>query len=118
MEAENLYTDFDKIAQHWTTTANEDFEAMQRMFDAKLYHWCLFLGHIALEKLLKALFVQERQMHAPRTHNLFRLAELAGIPLSDEHADWLDMITTFNLNARYDDHKRTFFKLCTLGYTQ
>ncbi|MEA3446198.1 MAG: hypothetical protein U9R19_15880 [Bacteroidota bacterium] len=30
----------------------------------------------------------------------------------------LDEITSFNLNARYDDYKREFYSICTLDYTK
>jgi hypothetical protein len=38
--------------------------------------------------------------------------------MSDEYADWLDEITSFNLNARYDDYKREFYNLCTAAYAK
>lgn len=47
----------------------------------------------------------------PFTHNLYRIAELIEIELSDEYGDWLDEITSFNLNARYDDYKKEFNSL-------
>ena len=37
--------------------------------------------------------------------------------MTNELADWLDEITSFNLNARYDSFKREFYKLCTPEYT-
>jgi HEPN domain-containing protein len=76
------------------------------------------LGHISVEKLLKALYVNKFEKHAPFTHNLYRLAEQLEIELTDEYADWLDEITSFNLNARYADYKKEFFSLCTPEYTE
>jgi hypothetical protein len=38
--------------------------------------------------------------------------------MSDEYSDWFDEITSFNLNARYDDYKKEFNRLCTPDYTQ
>lgn len=38
--------------------------------------------------------------------------------MPNDYADWLDEITSFNLNARYDDYKREFYKLCTDDYTR
>jgi hypothetical protein len=55
--------------------------------------------------------------HAPTIHNLYRLAELSKIKLPDDYIDWLDTITSFNINARYDDYKKEFYKLCTKKYT-
>jgi len=49
--------------------------------------------------------------------NLYRLAELNELELTDEYSDWLDKITSFNLNARYDDYKRKFYTLCTVDFT-
>lgn len=78
----------------------------------------LFLGHILVEKLLKALYVKLHKKHAPTIHNLYRLAELCEIDLTAEYSDWLDTITSFNINARYDDYKREFYNLCTPAYTE
>ncbi len=110
--------DIDKIVNHWIDTSDEDFNTMEMLFFSKSYGWSLFLGHISTEKLLKALYVKKFNEHAPFTHNLYRLAELIGLELSDEHADWLDEITSFNLNARYDDYKKEFYNLCTPQYTE
>lgn len=38
--------------------------------------------------------------------------------MSEEYSDWLDEITSFNLNARYDDYKKEFYKLSTPDYTR
>lgn len=110
--------DIEKIVNHWITTSDDDFNTMEMLFISKSYGWSLFLGHISTEKLLKALYVKKFNEHAPFTHNLYRLAELIGLELSDEHADWLDEITSFNLNARYDDYKKEFYNLCTPQYTE
>ncbi len=63
--------------------------------------------------MLKAVYVDKYKKHSPFLHNLYRLAELSEIELTDEQSDWLDKITSFNLNARYDDYKREFNLLCT-----
>ena len=51
--------------------------------------------------------------HAPYIHNFLRLAELSYIQLNDEQRDILIKITTFNLESRYPDEKRSFGKKCT-----
>ena len=115
---DNSQIDIDKIVQHWVETSDDDFNTMYTLFRSKSYHWALFMGHIAIEKLLKAYFVKQNEHHAPYTHNLYRLAEFGGLSISEEHADWLFKITTFNLNARYDDYKREFYDICTLDFTK
>lgn len=90
---------------------------MVHLFDAKDFHWALFMGHIVLEKLLKATVVKTTQKHAPFTHDLTKLASLTDIQFTEEYLDWLDTISTFNLNARYDSYKEAFYKKCTLEFT-
>ncbi len=109
--------DVEKVINHWRTTSLEDYNTMINLYNSKTYHWSLFVGHISIEKLLKAYYVKTKKKHAPPIHNLYRLAEISGIKITEEYADWLDTITSFNINARYDDFKREFFKQCTQEYT-
>jgi HEPN domain-containing protein len=115
---DNPQLDIDKIVNHWVETSDDDFNTMLTLFGSKSYHWALFMGHIAIEKLLKAYFVRQNESHAPFTHNLYRLAELGGLEISEKYADWLLKITTFNINARYDDYKKEFYNLCTVDFTK
>ncbi|MFW5760844.1 MAG: HEPN domain-containing protein [Cyclobacteriaceae bacterium] len=118
MSDNKLNIDVNKIVKHWIETSDDDFKTMLTLYNSKSYVWALFLGHISTEKLLKALYVKRFKEHAPFTHNLYRLGELIGLDMSDEHSDWLDEITSFNLNARYDDYKKEFYQLCTSDYTK
>ena len=118
MDEQKFDIDVDKVVKHWIETSDDDFETMLSLYDSKSYCWCLFLGHISIEKLLKAYYVLQNKTHAPFTHNLYRLAELNKLELSEEYSDWLDKITSFNLNARYDDYKREFYTLCTKEFTK
>ena len=110
--------DVENIVKHWIDTSEDDFKTMLSLYDSKSYTWALFLGHISVEKLLKALYVKKYKRHAPFLHNLYRLAELSNLEMSEEQSDLLDKVTTFNLNARYDDYKREFYLLCTLDFTK
>jgi HEPN domain-containing protein len=115
---DNPQIDIEKNVKHWTETSDADFNTMLTLFRSKQYHWALFLGHISIEKLLKAYYVKVKGAHAPFTHNLYRLAELSDLEISEEYAEWLFKITTFNLNARYDDYKREFYSMCTADFTK
>ena len=115
---DNSQLDIDKIVKHWIETSDDDFEAMLTLFRSNIYHWALFMGHISIEKLLKAYFVKNKRTHAPFTHNLYRLTELSDMEISEEYAEWLFKITTFNLNARYDDYKKEFYQICTIDFTK
>lgn len=61
----------------------------------------LFFCHLALEKTIKALVVATTGDIPPRTHNLLRLAELAGAALTDENAEFLGEMMQFHIEGRY-----------------
>lgn len=117
MKTNNINIDVEKIVKHWVDTSDEDYKTMLSLYNSRAFSWSLFLGHISVEKLLKAYYVNKFKKHAPFTHNLYRLAELNELEFSEKYADWLDEITSFNLNARYDDYKREFNTICTHEFT-
>ncbi len=70
MIGNNSNINVDKIVSHWIETSDNDYQTMINLFNSKSYSWALFLGHITVEKLLKALYVKKFEKHAPFTHNL------------------------------------------------
>ena len=109
--------DIEKTYTHWISTSNNDFTTMINLYNSKDYHWALFIGHLVIERLLKADIVKETKVHAPFTHDLRKLAKLSKIDFNPEHFIWLDTITTFNINVRYDSYKKAFYKKCTDSYS-
>ena len=104
--------------EYWKETAERDYAAMLHLFENKDFQWSLFMGHLVIEKLLKAFYVKMKNAQPPLIHDLLRIAEKAGLELTNKQMDTLDTITTFNLRARYDDYKMLFYKKCTLEYTK
>lgn len=45
------------------------------------------------------------------------LAEKCNLDLTDEQVEKLQIITQFNISARYDDYKESFNRKCTDEYT-
>ncbi len=107
----------DKLIKYWIDGSDDDFETMVVMFDSKRLSWSLFIGHLMIEKLLKAYYVKVRSDYPPFTHNLLRLAEKSDLELTDDRKEQLVTITAFNINARYDDYKMSFKKQCTPEFT-
>ncbi len=110
--------DIDKIVGHWLDSAEQNYQTMQHMIDSNDYSWALFLGHLVIEKTLKSLYVKKLHRHAFFTHDLLRLASKIGLDIPDEYEEWFDEITTFNLNARYDNYKQEFYRLCTKEFSE
>jgi len=55
---ENTNFDTAKIVQFWIESSDDDFETMITLYDNKRLSWSMFLGHLMIEKLLKALFTK------------------------------------------------------------
>jgi len=55
---ENSDFNSDKIIRYWLDSSDDDFETKMTPYDNRRYSWSMFLGHLMIEKLLKALFVK------------------------------------------------------------
>ncbi len=109
----------DDYIKYWMNSSEKDFITMENLFNSKDYSWSLFMGHLVLEKLFKALYIKKRAgtSQTPKTHDLLLLSQKAGAETDDKKKDLLDLITTFNISARYPDYKNSFYNKCTKEYT-
>jgi len=71
--------DKDQLIKYRLTSAKSDLTVAEHLFEKEDYHYCLYLGHLVLEKILKALFVQNIGPTPPHKHALPLLAEKAGL---------------------------------------
>ena len=108
------------IMNYWIDSANNDYETINVLFAGRKYTWSLFVGHLVIEKLIKALHAKMNKStpHAPKSHDLSYLASKIPLELTDEQKILLNTITRFNLDGRYDDYKNNFYNLCTEEYTK
>jgi len=56
---------FQNVVNHWISYSDKDFETMKHLFETKDFHWSLFIGHLVVEKLLKAKIAKETNSHPP-----------------------------------------------------
>ena len=104
--------------KYWIQQSDKDYKSMINIKEKGENSWALFIGHLCIEKLIKALYIQNNdENNVPRIHNLPRLAELAKISIDESLFEKLAVITLFNIEARYPDYKNKFYNLCTDEYT-
>jgi HEPN domain-containing protein len=108
----------EKIIKHWIESSDKDFKTMIDLFQTNNNHWALFMGHLVIEKLLKALYVKKKDEFPPLIHDLRRICEKADVSIDMDQRIILDSISRFNINARYDDYKQSFYQLCTDSFTK
>jgi len=109
--------DKERIINYWIESSDKDFKTMNDLYETKNFSWSLFMGHLVIEKLLKALFVKKVGEYPPLIHDLRRICEKSGVELDMQQKIILDSISRFNINARYDDYKQSFYLLCTEKFT-
>lgn len=108
----------DEIIRYWLSSSDNDFQAMESLFNNEHYAWALFVGHLVIEKLLKAYYMKNVNTDIPYSHDLSSIARKAGLTLAEEQEDFLDDVTTFNIKARYPDYKNRFYRKATGKFTE
>jgi HEPN domain-containing protein len=108
----------EELIEYWVSSSNQDFKVMENLLKNRHYPWALFIGHLVIEKLIKACFVKKVSAQTPYSHNLLVLAEQALLQPSEKQKDELQLLTTFNIRARYPDYKMEFHKKCTAAYAK
>jgi len=102
-----------KLEEYWFNGYKDALLTAEKLFAAKRYHHCLFFGHLALEKLLKAVVVKRTKEHASVTHDLVKLIKDCGLEADLGVLTDLAEISKFNISARYDSYKQAFYKKAT-----
>ena len=107
------------LMNYWIESSDRDYESMKKNYETKQYTWALFIGHLTIEKLFKALYakINQDKPYPPKIHNLNILAEKCNIKLDDRKVKILMTCNSFNISARYEDYKDEFYKRCTEKYT-
>ena len=108
------------LMKYWFESSDNDYETMKILYDNKKNTWCLFIGHLVIEKLLKGLYAKNNSESplAPKIHNLILLSQKANLDVPNEIREKIQVINTFNISARYDDYKKSFDEKCTDDYTK
>ena len=91
-----------QIAQ-WRSGAQEDWSVAVELVERGRTRHGLFFVHLAIEKALKAQVCERTRDVAPRTHNLVRLAETAGVQPNESQLSTLADLNAFNQASRYPD---------------
>ncbi len=90
-----------KVIQEWVEISEYDLVTAEAMFNTSRYLYVVFMCHQAIEKVLKAIYVQKKNELPPRTHNLLYLVDITELDLQNESLALLAMLNGFYLESRY-----------------
>jgi len=107
----------DKV-EYWLGLCDDDIEAARVMLQAKKFLWTGFICHLITEKALKAVVASVTEAVPPKTHDLPKLAHIAGISgdLSPRQKSLLNKLVPLQIEARYPEHKEKIAKSLTKNY--
>jgi HEPN domain-containing protein len=103
----------DKKVKYWLDTSQYDLDTAKSLLQAKRYLYVGFMCHLAIEKILKGLYVKIEGKRPPYIHNIDRLIRKCGINhlLSDEQKEFIDLIEPLNIEARYPTDKKQLLQV-------
>lgn len=110
--------DYNKTIDYWSDSAVYDLETGEVLLELKRFPYALFFGHLALEKILKALVVKATKEHAPYSHSLTLLASKTELQIPDSIFDQLAEYMEFHYESRYPDDKKEFYKKCSEAFAR
>jgi len=102
---------------YWIKSAEDDIPVMEHLLSSGDYLWSLFIGHLILEKMLKALVIRSSGQDAPFIHNLLHLARQTGLSLTPVQENLLIEMMRFHIEARYPTYKEQMRKIATKKFT-
>lgn len=89
---------------YWLSCAKEDIETANILIEQRRFLHGLFFCHLVIEKALKAHVVKQTQELAPRSHNLYILAEKVGLNFKEKEELLLGILMKYQLQGRYPDY--------------
>ena len=95
--------DAQKQIDYWRDGGGEDIAAARSLLEKGHVRHALFFSHLAVEKMLKAHVAKVTKDAPPRSHDLLRLADIAGLSLCRERRRFLARIQQYCLEGRYPD---------------
>jgi HEPN domain-containing protein len=90
-------------AKSWLEASDYDLETARAMFESGRYLYVLFCCQQSIEKRLKALVSRITNEMPPRTHDLSRLANVAGLHPSQQQDLFLRRLAQYYIESRYPD---------------
>jgi HEPN domain-containing protein len=112
-----IMTKEEKI-KYWLKASDYDWMVANHLYEKKDYPYALFFGHLTIEKLLKGLYIKEYNKTPPYSHRLVSLLEKLNLDVNEKNLQYFEIITDFNLEARYPDEKFQFYNKCTKEFTK
>ena len=92
-----------KDTKNYIKSAEYDLKTADFMLNSERYIYVIFMCHLSLEKILKAIVTEITQKISPKSHNLIYLLKLGNIQLPSESFDFIAKINNASIVTRYPE---------------
>ncbi len=93
-----------KQIKYWQDSAESNIETAAILIKSGKYTEGMFFCHLSIEKILKALIVKQTENIPPKSHDLFNLAEIAKIGITEEQSDFMQILMKYQIEGRYPEY--------------
>ncbi len=93
-----------KQIEYWRTTAESDIETASILVTSGKYIEGMFFCHLCIEKIVKALVVKQTGNIPPKSHDLFYLADMAKIDITEAQSGFMQILMKYQLEGRYPEY--------------
>jgi len=97
--------DTKRAIRFWLLSSNDNFETAAAMLKAGRYNFAMFMCQQAVEALLKAVFIIQKNERPEYIHKLPKLVELTGIKIPKSIDDKILKIDAHYIKARYKEDR-------------
>jgi len=89
--------------KNWLAMVDYDIDTARHMHETARYVYVVFMCHLAIEKMFKAIVGEETNNFPPKTHDLIHLLNLGKIELSPDLIDFIGIINNAAIVTRYPE---------------
>jgi HEPN domain-containing protein len=89
--------------KNWMDSSEYDFTTAEHMLQTSRYIYVVFMCHLAIEKLLKAILHEVTGSLPPKTHDLIYLLKLADVEMPDHLLVFVGKINSASIVTRYPE---------------
>ena len=92
-----------KTTLNWIKTSDYDYKTAESLLRAKRFVYVIFMCHLAIEKMLKAIISELHDETPPHSHNLKRLTQLGQVDLPEDLKIFIYEINLKSVPTRYPE---------------
>jgi len=93
--------------KNWIDTANYDLKTAEVMLKSRRYIYVIFMCHLSIEKMIKAVISTEVKGLPPKSHSLLYLSQKALLAYPENIQSFIEQLDNVSVVTRYpEDLKR------------